>query len=323
MFDKLKSIKKGYVKYRDKPDQSLPYAKVQKRGKWIRRFVKIALVLVGLSGAVAFIKASNVSQTNHKLIAKMKTYDDKLEKASMGQSVYSPSLNRYAQGFFQTYFTQSDNDDDKQKRLKALKKYFATNISSTIYDNQDSQKETYVGSRLLNTFTKNDVKIAQYQVGYRVGNDKNTIIRVFNLPFAQKAGQYTVLALPYATTEQDIVGHVGKIDQDESNNATLASSHKVQAFVQAFSEKYVSSKASDMSLIMKEPEGLEGQYAVKSIDQINVSGSKDNMNIKYLLTLTDTETKLEHSEQITLTVSPKGSTYYVVKMIHTQGGLLN
>ncbi len=40
MFDKLKSIKKGYVKYRDKPDQSLPYAKVQKRGKWIRRFVK-------------------------------------------------------------------------------------------------------------------------------------------------------------------------------------------------------------------------------------------------------------------------------------------
>ena len=67
MFDKLKSIKKGYVKSRDKPDQSLPYAKVQKRGKWIRRFVKIALVLVGLSGAVAFIKASNVSQTNHKL----------------------------------------------------------------------------------------------------------------------------------------------------------------------------------------------------------------------------------------------------------------
>ncbi len=33
----------------------------------------------------------------------------------MGQSVYSPSLNRYAQGFFQTYFTQSDNDDDKQR----------------------------------------------------------------------------------------------------------------------------------------------------------------------------------------------------------------
>ncbi|WP_180676489.1 conjugal transfer protein [Leuconostoc citreum] len=228
MFDKLKSIKKGYVKSRDKPDQSLPYAKVQKRGKSIRRFVKIALVLVGLSGAIAFIKASNVSQTNHKLIAKMKTYDDKLEKASMGQSVYSPSLNRYAQGFFQTYFTQSDNDDDKQKRLKALKMYFATNISSTIYDNQDSQKETYV-----------------------------------------------------------------------------------------------SSKASDMSLIMKEPEGLEGQYAVKSIDQVNVSGSKDNMNIKYLLTLTDTETKLEHSEQITLTVLPKGSIYYVVKMIHTQGGLLN
>ncbi|MFH0350276.1 hypothetical protein ACG92U_12210 [Leuconostoc citreum] len=78
----------------------MPYAKVQKRGKWIRRFVKIALVLVGISGVVAFIKASNVSQTNHKLIAKMKTYDDKLEKASMGQSVYSPSLNRYAQGFF-------------------------------------------------------------------------------------------------------------------------------------------------------------------------------------------------------------------------------
>ncbi|WP_273946165.1 conjugal transfer protein, partial [Leuconostoc mesenteroides] len=318
MFDKLKSIKKGYVKSRDKPDQSLPYAKVQKRGKWIRRFVKIALVLVGLSGAIAFIKAINVSQTNHKLIAMMKTYDDKLEKASMGQSVYSPSLNRYAQGFFQTYFTQSDNDDDKQKRLKDLKKYFATNISSTIYDNQDSQKETYVGSRLLNTFTKNDVKIVQYQVGYTVGNDKNTIIRVFNLPFAQKAGQYTVLALPYATTEQDIVGHVGKIDQDDTNNATLASSDKVKAFVKAFSEKYVSSKASDMSLIMKEPEGLEGQYAVKSIDQVNVSGSKDNMNIKYLLTLTDTETKLEHSEQITLTVSSKGSTYYVVKMIHTQ-----
>ena len=100
MFDKLKSIKKGYVKSRDKPDQSLPYAKVQKRGKWIRRFVKIALVLVGLSGAIAFIKASNVSQTNHKLIAKMKTYDDKLEKASMGQSVYSPSLNRYVQAFY-------------------------------------------------------------------------------------------------------------------------------------------------------------------------------------------------------------------------------
>lgn len=323
MFDKLKSIKKGYVKSRDKPDQSLPYAKVQKRGKWIRCFVKITLVLVGLSGAVAFIKASKVSQTNHKLIAKMKTYNDKLEKASMGQSVYSPSLNRYAQDFFQTYFTQSDNDDDQQKRLKVLKKYFATNISSTIYDNQDSQKETYVGSRLLNTFTKNDVKIAQYQVGYTVGNDKNTIIRVFNLPFAQKAGQYTVLALPYATTEQDIVGHVGKIDQDDTNNATLATSDKVQAFVKAFSEKYVSSKASDMSLIMKEPEGLEGQYAVKSIDQVNVSGSKDNMNIKYLLRLTDTETKLEHSEQITLTVSPKGSTYYVVEMIHTQGGLLN
>lgn len=97
-----------------------------------------------------------------------------------------------------------------------------------------------------------------------------------------------------------------------------ASSHKVQAFVKAFSEKYVSSKASDMSLIMKEPEGLEGQYAVKSIDQVNVSGSKDNV--------ADTNRyrdKAETCEQITLTVSSKGSTYYVVKMIHTQGGLLN
>lgn len=323
MFDKLKSLKKGYVKSRDKPDQSLPYAKVQKRGKWIRRLVKIALVLVGLSGAIAFIKASNVSQTNHQLIKKMKTYDDKLEKASMGQSVYSPSLNLYAQGFFQTYFTQSDNDGDKQKRLKALKKYFATNINSTMYDNQSAQKETYVGSRLLNTFMKNDVKIAQYQVGYTVGDDKNTMTRVFNLPFAQKSGQYTVLALPYATTEQDVVGHVGTIAQDESNNANLASSDKVQKFVQAFSEKYVSSKASDMSLIMSDPEGLEGQYAVKSIDQVTISGSQDSMNIKYLLTLADTETKLEHTEQITLTVSPKGSTYYVIKMNHTQGGLLN
>ncbi len=60
-------------------------SQVQKRGKWIRRFVKIALVLVGLSGAIAFIKASNVSQTNHKLIAKMKTYDDKLEVQKRGK----------------------------------------------------------------------------------------------------------------------------------------------------------------------------------------------------------------------------------------------
>lgn len=323
VLNKLKQIKKRYVKAKAKPDKQLPYAKMQKRGKHIRRLVKVALVLVSLSGVFAFVKAGNVSQTNHQLLAKLQKYDDKLAKASLGQSVYSPSLNRYAQGFFQTYFTYSNNEDDKQKRTKTLKNYFATNINSNLYTNQTNQKQTYVGSRLLNTFMQNDVKIAQYQVGYTVGNDKKTIMRVFNLPFAQKSGQYTVLALPFATTEQDIVGHVGKIDQDDTNNATLASSDQVQKFVQVFSEKYVTSKASDMSLIMKDPEGLDGQYTVKSIDQVTVSGTKNDMAIKYLLTLTDTETKLEHSEQITLTVSPKGSTYYVVKMSHTQGGLLN
>ncbi|MCM6832345.1 conjugal transfer protein [Leuconostoc mesenteroides] len=133
---------------------------------------------------------------------------------------------------------------------------------------------------------------------------------------------FIAMGIMYLVVRHFIKGSIGQIIVSLAVGG-LVYFHKVQAFVKAFSEKYVSSKASDMSLIMKEPEGLEGQYAAKSIDQINVSGSKNSMNIKYLLTLTDTETKLEHSEQITLTVSPKGSTYYVVKMIHTQGGLLN
>lgn len=320
MLSKIKGFKNGYSRKRAKPDRDLPYPRVRSRGKWVRRSVKLVLLLVAVSGVGAFIKAGNVSQTNHKLEARIATYEDKLKKASMGQSVYSPSLNNYMNDFFGIYFTGAKDDKSARERLKQLKKYFATNIDETQLANRQDQK--YAGYRLLNTFTQDDVKIAQYQVGYTIGDNKDIISRVYNVPFAQKSGQYTVLSLPYATAKQDIVGHVAKLPNDNENDSSLSGNEKIRKFVKAFSDKYVSSKASDMSLIMRDPEALDGQYTVKSINHMTVSGKKSKMTVRYLLTLIDRDTQFEHSEQVTLTISPKGNTYYVEKISHLQGGLL-
>ncbi|WP_261909429.1 conjugal transfer protein [Liquorilactobacillus satsumensis] len=297
----------------------IPRKKKKVNMKSARIIVWITMVFIFCSGVMAFIKASNVSQTNHKLQKEVQTYQTKLDRASTNFNGYSPLLNNYMQGFLKLYFTYPNNTDDMDKRNQALSAYYATNLTTNDQAGKDSQ--TFNKAYIQSIYTQQGVKIAQYYVNYSVNNNQTT--GYLNIPFKVKNSKFTVVSYPYFSNKIDPVGHIGKLQSKytkESQTTSVNLNNRVIDFTKSFLKKYVTAKTSDMKFIMARPQGLAGKYKVANIQNLHVYGTKNNPIVQCLLTLKRSDSDIEHSENVTLKLSKQQTTYFVDQFNHNIGG---
>jgi hypothetical protein len=297
----------------------IPHKKKKVNMKSARIIVWITMVFIFSSGIVAFIKASNVSQTNHRLQKEVQTYQTKLDRASTNISGYSPLLNNYMQEFLKVYLTYPNNTDDMDKRNQALAAYYATNLITNDQAGKDNQ--TFNKAYLQSIYTQQGVKIAQYYVNYSVNN--NPTSDYLNIPFKVKNSKFTVVSYPYFSNKIDPVGHIGKLQSKYSKGNQTTSvnlNNQVTDFTKSFLKKYAAAKTSDMKFIMANPQGLADNYKIVNIQNLRVYGTKSNPVVQCLLTLKRSDSDIEHSENVTLKLSKQQTTYFVDEFNHNIGG---
>lgn len=307
-----------------------------KRTRWI---MGTLIGLLVISGPLAFLKVSNVTEQNRHLRSQQKSYEDKLDKAQTGLLAYNPSLGRYLNEFLSVFETRTGETGDYQKWLDSLKPYFATDLDVSKLSVMDNWKaQSLESSELVALYVENDAKIAQMKVSVKTttgtkevesGKGKHkkkskvdvheTQTLFLNIPYAEKNNRYTVVAFPFMTTEQSTVGHIADSlvrNTNEQSDLESADVDSVNTFTTKFLEKYVSSPTKEMEFVMNNPVGLNGAYKVKAVTDTQTSGKPSEPRVSGVVQLEDTTTGAIHAEQFDLSLKKQDGTYFVVKFTH-------
>ncbi|MBM7617368.1 hypothetical protein JOC36_000925 [Weissella uvarum] len=293
--------------------------------------------LLVISGPIAFISVKSVSHQNKTLKVQLKQFETKLDKAQTGSLAYNPALGGYMQNFVRTYINQSGNVQDFTKWKDALKPYFAKDLDTNKLADSDNWKEQHlISAYLVALYVENNTKIAQLKVEYKIKTKEEEVKHnkkhkhelkqewktktvYLNVPYQAKDNQFTVVAYPFVSNARSNVGHISealvrntKQDTDMSTNEV----DDVTKFATKFLNKYTSSTAKEMSFIMNEPAGLNGEYTVTSIDDPHVSGTKEKPRISGTMMLKQKDTGTVHSEQFDLKLKKQDNTYFVSEFGH-------
>ncbi|KRN05516.1 hypothetical protein FD15_GL002072 [Liquorilactobacillus sucicola DSM 21376 = JCM 15457] len=338
----MKIIKIGDFEFKRRSKHQvnrIPRKKKKVNMKSAKIIVWITMVFIFSSGIFAFIKASNVAQTNQKLQAEVQTYQNKLEQASTNISGYSPLLDNYMQEFLATYLNYPNDTTEMDQRNKNLAVYYAINLNINDQAGQDYQ--TFDKASIQSVYNRKGVKIAQYYVEYLIHTtreettEKNgkketkTVEDVtqksgyLNISFKVKNSKFTVVSYPYFSEKIDPVGHIGQLQSKYSKDKSVASSNlnnKAVYFTKSFLEKYAASKTNEMKFIMANPTGLAGEYEVSSVQNLHVYGTKNKPVVQCLVTFKQIDSDIKHTENVSLKLSKQRTTYFVDEFNHSIGG---
>lgn len=314
------------------------------RMKGAKRIVLGGLVVVLLSGVVAFIKASavstHVSQVENSVLDLKKELNN--EKGNMIS--FTPEIKAFMDRFITEYINIPNDDEAFKKRSATLtKEYYADGLSEN--ETSFTAKRTLKDETFIALKNVDNVPVASYQVTYEIetpttkkvqekhknSKGKETTItkevtdkeivsstQVINIPFTSKNDSFCVTAYPYFTEPLVTKAKEGSLSYDEKDLDSVDSDteNKVQSFVTEFLTKYCESSSSDMAYMMDNPEGLNGNF---TLDEVKTKAYKDGdrVKVKADVSLKDKNTSIIQKEQLTLDLTKKSDKFYVKKLSHT------
>lgn len=284
--------------------------------KTTRKNVNI-LVLTGL-GFLVFIGATG-SLRAITLSSKVTSLEKEVKKAQSSQVVTTTTdtdyrLTYYLNDFVAAYFSFSDKAEEQEAQIEKLNSFY--DVEPEI--KSQGQKRTpmsLVSARLL-LLTENT---ATYQVTYKqkVGDREEEITTGFNIPFASKNGSYYVSGLPWYSSLSD--NQAKGFDKESalrltaSDNLPEKTHKKVKKFLNVFFTNYTTDQYN-LDLVGKDLVVLENT-TFKSLDYVYLT--EDGDAITAYVQVTFEVAANTRSENFTLTLTPKGNSYYVTKVAHT------
>jgi hypothetical protein len=300
------------------------------------------VVVVGLI-PLTYLKSQQALTNAKRMQADAQNLVKKTEKEVLGQSVSgSPLYQQWIDPFVDVYMNISKDDKANAERKEKLGEMMAVN-----FEESENRKisQNLESKELYDLRNDKNFLVAVYRVKYKivtpvekereVVKDKKKIKEKYtveetkeqsvllNVPFKEFNGKFKVMALPYYTNEYDLTkGKVEQLPKEKNlDSVTNEESDEVDKFVSDFLKKYCNGNTKDMQYLMEKPESLSGY------DLIDFKSEIKGKDKKYLVYMTvqfkDKETNFEHKEQISLLISRKDKTYFVDKMTHYLGGLLN
>ena len=292
----------------------------KKRGspKLIKANQKMAnvLVLSGISfflliGLIGYLKAITLSNKMTKL---QKSLQTKPTSVTIDSSDTDNRLSYYLNDFISAYFNFSDDGNTQTEQTKKLNSFynFEPDIKS---QGQLKTASSLESSRLI---TLNN-KSALYQVTYKQKNGDNTeeITTGFNIPYGQKGGKYYISGLPwFSTLTSNQATSFDKKDDlklTASDNFSTTTHKKLTKFLNVFFTNYTSDQ-DNLDLISKNLVVLD-DTEFKSIDYTYFK--QNGKSIIAYVQVTFAIAGNTHSENFTLTLIPKGKSYYVSSLTHT------
>lgn len=279
--------------------------------KQAKTLLMLFLVALFVYFGYVLLIANTAVNSNHALKYQITELNNKLEKASQGTTSYNPIVGQYLNNFLNTYY--SFNTSESDTRTQELQQYFASNLH--VSNNVRMTDQALKSAKLQGIFTIDGIKTAQFDIV--VNSDNKDVDMTVNVPYSQKNTQLTVVGLPYVANPVDSFGHVDKarLQQNQKQLNDEDTRAGVTTFTNRFIKKYVSSSTKDMSMMMKDPVGLDDTVTLKEVDNVNVSGSKDKPVVTADITVNVKDTNIQQVQTIRLELEKQSSTYFVDKLV--------
>jgi hypothetical protein len=311
-------------------------------------FLSLLTFLI-ISGPIGYLKANKMEATITKEQGMLTKEIQKTLTMNQSQTrTVSELYKQFLTPFISLYINIPNEHQAFEERQATLQK---------IYFSFEMEEETNNGSErklknnsFYDVITKNGQTIAQYRITYEVispvvkekevkkkEGDKEVTTKekytdyetsehqtLVNIPFKEYPDDtFKVTSYPYFSSEPTLTtGKVLEEVVDKSDYALIKNQQNkdIQAFVQAFLEKYVSVSTEEMAYLMKEPETLSGEYTIENIQTENYAKEKQLISFASF-EVYDKATKTFHKENMTLLLKQRDNTYFIEKMTHYLGGI--
>jgi hypothetical protein len=318
-------IKKSeLLKGKNKQRSAIPSGK-RTVAKRTRYFLWGTIVVLGLSGVLAFVKANNVSSSHSQLIEHVDTMTKKLETLT-AVSVDERKTEAYFAEFIPLFMNLGAEDyDTRVEREQALGDYFESTSDHTLGNDTNRQLEDF---RLYELNQAQEGFVARYFVRYTTseleGGNRQAFEHLLNIPFVEENGVFAITEFPYFGLVPENRGMVAATESalSERNQVSFAEVEGLEEFLEQFFNNYASSSVEDIAYMMQEPVSLDGQFKyVRSENKVYEFEDQEEFIVQSVIELQLNNTGLAHKEHMTLTISNDGDRFFVEKLSHSIGGI--
>ncbi|GAK30787.1 putative membrane protein [Weissella oryzae SG25] len=279
------------------------------------RFIAGAiLILIIVYCTFSVIQARAIAVKNRSLRENVTTLTKRLDEASAGSTSYNPVVGQYLSDFLTAYYTvDKSQTSDRDSKLRG---FFAKNLNFSS-SNRNNVDMVLKRTKLNGIFTVDGIKTGQFDLTVNEnGQDKELTV---NVPYQQNNEKLTVVGYPYIAEQINSVGQVGAA-RFAKNGKSLTNPDTVkhiQQFTEQFVNKYLSSSQKEMSLLMSDPQGLDGSAILDSLNDsdVNVSGTETHPKVDVKFTVKAKDSDIVQEQFIHLELKKQDNTYFVTKLV--------
>lgn len=310
-------------------------SKVQKIVSWSI----IALIIISvLFNIIFFVKYNNIQST---VKSEREQVQNELNQSGNNVENKSDKAQYFTERFLKDYFTIPKEDDERNKHIDGMSKYFYKGFDvEELYnlDNFDGSRE-YISSEYVSKHVKSDNEVVLYYdvkyknvsikqeekketVGKGKDKKKKTVKKDVEKPSEEetqvavtlkgKNGGYAVVDNPKLTSQKlhsDVTEE--DIKQDDRNDNTLTSDSNFKSSIKEFLTAYGTSD-DKLSLLSSYDKGLSNQTLV---DYQILNSHQDNKNYKAKVFVTyKDKSGVESNYTYNLILSKQKDKYYIEKI---------
>ncbi|HDA8493340.1 TPA: conjugal transfer protein [Staphylococcus aureus] len=310
-------------------------SKVQKIVSWSI----IALIIISvLFNIIFFVKYNNIQST---VKSEREQVQNELNQSGNNVENKSDKAQYFTERFLKDYFTIPKEDDERNKHIDGMSKYFYKGFDvEELYnlDNFDGSRE-YISSEYVSKHVKSDNEVVLYYdvkyknvsieqeekketVGKGKDKKKKTVKKDVEKPSEEetqvavtlkgKNGGYAVVDNPKLTSQKlhsDVTEE--DIKQDDRNDNTLTSNSNFKSSIKEFLTAYGTSD-DKLSLLSSYDKGLSNQTLV---DYQILNSHQDNKNYKAKVFVTyKDKSGVESNYTYNLILSKQKDKYYIEKI---------
>ncbi len=283
----------------------------------MRRLLWLLIVIVALSGILAFLKAGTAIEMNKELSKQVMQLESKTKADK--SVVYDPNLEVYLNGFVNVYMNVPNTPELFSARAESLGKYYAKGIEPEAFATQNIR--LLKSAELYRLEAVDGVNVAQYIVTYdNVAAATATVTSLLNIPYGEEDGQFSVIEKPYFTSVPSNMTNLPSVEKNVvgKEEVTYSTASEVEVFLQEFFTKYASSTVEDMAYMMKDPEALGDLYVFDaSTQEMYMDG--ETVCVYADVVFKEKASDVKHTESMSLELVKKDGKYYVNKISHIGG----
>lgn len=285
---------------------------------------KIALMVVLfsiISSPLNFLVSNNTVEQTKQMKKLLTTIPETSEKE---EKDFSVKYQTYLNDFISCYINVPADNDAFLTRQKKLKEFYSFNFPEEKNSGLQRKIKTIVFQSMN---YENDIQLAEYKITYEVKKDENykEFTRTLKIRFVEKENQFKVVSPPFFSNTEDLKLKEFELPkQDILDGMQILESNKekeLNEFLTLFLNYYVTGQSEQLDYIMSDPEYIDS-YSYSNM-QPKFYRYKDKIVVYLTLTLNDLDTNSSHLEEMSLLITKKENKYFIEKITHYTGGILD